>query len=139
MNPRAFLFPSRRKTPYTIRNYLKRVLKPLAQKVGIEDLTHQALRRTSSTHIQKYASVKDLQGHLRHMDPSTTLTHYTQVIPDSLHEAVATLDEHLAAAANESKQRSRSMALLREAPNEAEVQTPAFERVVSIEGWRKLT
>ena len=139
MNPRAFLFPSRRKTPYTIGNYLKRVLKPLAQKVGIEDLTHQALRRTSSTHIQKYASVKDLQGHLRHTDPSTTLTHYTQVIPDSLHEAVATLDKHLAAAANESKQRSRSTALLREAPTEAEVQTPAFERVVSIEGWRKRT
>jgi hypothetical protein len=61
------------------------------------------------------------------------------VIPDSLHEAVATLDEHLAAAANESKQRSRSIALLREAPTEAEVQTSAFERVVSIEGWRKLT
>jgi integrase len=139
MNPRAFLFPSRRKTPYTIGNYLKRVLKPLAQKVGIEDLTHQALRRTSSTHIQKYASVKDLQGHLRHTDPSTTLTHYTQVIPDSLHEAVATLDKHLAAAANESKQRSRSMALLREAPTESEVQTPAFERVVSIEGWRRRT
>lgn len=71
-NPRAFLFPSRRKTPYTIGNYLKRVLKPLAKKVGIEDLTHQALRRTSSTHIQKYASVKDLQGHLRHTDPSHT-------------------------------------------------------------------
>lgn len=138
-NPRAFMFPSRRKTPYTIGNYLKRVLKPLAQKVGIEDLTHQALRRTSSTHIQKYASVKDLQGHLRHTDPSTTLTHYTQVIPDSLHEAVATLDEHLAAAANESKQRSRPTALRREAPTNAEVETKASQIVVSIDSWRKRT
>jgi hypothetical protein len=59
------------------------------------------------------------------------------VIPDSLCEAVATLDEHLRAAANESKQRSRSLANLREAPTEAEVQTPALQRVVSIEGWRK--
>jgi integrase len=137
MNPRAFLFPSRKKTPYSVGNYLKRFLKPLAHKVGIEDLTHQALRRTSSTHLQKYASVKDLQAHLRHTNPQTTLTYYTQVIPDSLCEAVATLDEHLRAAANESKQRSRSLANLREAPTEAEVQTPALQRVVSIEGWRK--
>jgi hypothetical protein len=38
------------------------------------DLTHQALRGTSSTHIQEFASVKDLQAHLRHTDPQTTLT-----------------------------------------------------------------
>ena len=139
LNSRAFLFPSRRETPYSVGNYLKRFLKPLAHKVGIGDLTHQALRRTSSTHLQRYASVKDLQAHLRHTDPQTTLTYYTQVIPDSLCEAVASLDEHLRAAANESKQRSRSLANLREAPTEAEVQTPAFERVVSIEGWRKRT
>ena len=137
MNPRAFLFPSRKNTPYSVGNYLKRFLKPLALKVGIEDLTHQALRRTSSTHLQKYASVKDLQAHLRHTDPSTTLTHYTQVIPDSLHEAVATLDEHLAAAANESKRRSRSTALPPEPPTDAEVQSKASQLVVSIDSWRQ--
>ncbi len=137
MNPRSFLFPSRKKTPYSVGNYLKRFLKPLAQKVGIEDLTHQALRRTSSTHLQKYASVKDLQAHLRHTNPQTTLTYYTQVIPDSLCEAVAILDEHLRAAANESKQRSRFLANLTEAPIETEVQKPALERVVPIDGWRK--
>jgi hypothetical protein len=63
-NPRAFLFANRRETPYSVGNYLKRYLKPLAERVGIHDLTHQAFRRTSSTHIQDYASVKDLQGHL---------------------------------------------------------------------------
>ena len=139
LNPRAFLFPSRRETPYSVGNYLKRFLKPLAHKVGIEDLTHQALRRTSSTHLQKYASVKDLQAHLRHTDPQTTLTYYTQVIPDSLCEAVASLDEHLVAAANDSKQRSRSTALLREAPIDAEVQTNPSQLVVSIDSWRKRT
>jgi hypothetical protein len=35
----------------------------------VHDLTHQAFRRTSSTHIQDYASVKDIQGHLRHTTP----------------------------------------------------------------------
>ena len=104
-NPRAFLFPNRRETPYSVGNYLKRHLKPLAERVGIHDLTHQAFRRTSSTHIQDYASVKDLQGHLRHTNPQTTLKHYTKVIPESLRAAVAALDENIAAAANESKQR----------------------------------
>jgi integrase-like protein len=73
-DPRAFLFPNRRETPYSVGNYLKRHLKPLAERVGIHDLTHQAFRRTSSTHIQDYASVKDLQGHLRHTNPQTTET-----------------------------------------------------------------
>ena len=91
-NPRAFLFPNRRETPYSVGNYLKRYLKPLAERVGIHDLTHQAFRRTSSTHIQDYASVKDLQGHLRHTNPQTTLKHYTKVIPESLRAAVAALD-----------------------------------------------
>jgi integrase len=68
-NPRAFLFPNRRETSYSVGNYLKRRLKPLAERVGIHDLTHQAFRRTSSTHIQDYASVKDIQGHLRHTTP----------------------------------------------------------------------
>jgi integrase len=137
MNPRAFLFPSRKKTPYSVGNYLKRFLKPLAHKVGIEDLTHQALRRTSCTHLQKYGSVKDLQAHLRHTDPQTTLTYYIQMIPDSLCEAVATLDEHLRAAANESKQKSLFLANLPDAPIETEVQKPALERFVPIDGWRK--
>ena len=91
-NPRAFLFPSRRETPYSVGNYLKRYLKPFAERVGIHDLTHQAFRRTSSTHIQDYARVKDLQGHLRHTNPQTTLKHYTKVIPESLRAAVAALD-----------------------------------------------
>src|SRR5216684_4949027 len=51
-NPRAFLFPNSSGTAFGVGNYLKRHLKPLAEKVGINDLTHQAFRRTSSTHMQ---------------------------------------------------------------------------------------
>ena len=123
-NPRAFLFPSRRETPYSVGNYLKRYLKPLAERVGIHDLTHQAFRRTSSTHIQDYARVKDLQGHLRHTNPQTTLKHYTKVIPESLRAAVAALDENIAAAANESKQR-RSKGLSKEASTNSKGQRAA--------------
>jgi integrase len=137
-NPRAFLFPNRRETPYSVGNYLKRYLKPLAERVGIHDLTHQAFRRTSSTHIQDYASVKDLQGHLRHTNPQTTLKHYTKVIPESLRAAVEALDENIAAAANESKQR-RSKGLSKEASTDSKGQRAGSKRVVSIDAWRKRT
>ena len=129
---------SKPQSPYSVGNYLKRYLKPLAERVGIHDLTHQAFRRTSSTHIQDYASVKDLQGHLRHTNPQTTLKHYTKVIPESLRAAVAALDENIAAAANESKQR-RSQGLSKEASTDSKGQSAGSKRVVSIDAWRKRT
>ena len=94
-DPRAFLFLNRRGAAFSVGNYLKKHLKPLAEKVGILDLTHQAFRRTSSTHIQKHATVKDMQRHLRHSDPETTLKHYAKAIPDSLRTAVAALDAQI--------------------------------------------
>ena len=95
---RAFLFPSSSGTAFSVGNYLKRHLKPLAEKAGVRGVTHQAFRRTSSTHIQNHASVKDMQRHLRHTDPQTTLRHYTKVIPESLRAAVAALDEKITGA-----------------------------------------
>lgn len=62
-NPRAFLFLNRRGTGFSVGNYLKKQLKPLAQSVGILDLTQQAFRRTSSTHIQKYGTIRHGQGY----------------------------------------------------------------------------
>ncbi len=94
-DPRAFLFPSSSGTAFSVGNYLKRHLKPLAEKAGIPDLTHQAFRRTSSTYIQAYANVKDMQRHLRHTDPQTTLKHYAKVIPETLRAAVAALDARI--------------------------------------------
>ena len=58
-------------------------------------MTHQAFRRTSSTHMQNHATVKDMQRHLRHTDPQTTLKHYAKVIPASLRSAVAALDAQI--------------------------------------------
>jgi integrase len=88
-NPRAFLFLNRRERAFSVGNYLKKHLKPLAEKVGIPDLTQQTFRRTSSTHIQKHGTVKDMQRHLRHSDPETTLRHYAKAIPESPRVAVA--------------------------------------------------
>jgi integrase len=142
-NPRAFLFPNRRKTPLSVGNYLKRHLKPLAEKVGIHDLTHQAFRRTSSTHIQDVVeSVKDLQGHLRHTNPQTTLKHYTKVIPESLRTAVAALGQKITTAANASKQRKLTDLSQDESTDSKRQRTESkhvVSRVVSIDAWRKLT
>lgn len=74
-DPRAFLFPNSVGSPFSVGNYLKRHLKPLAELAGVPDVTLQAFRRTSSTHIQSHATVKDMQRHLRHTDPHTTIKH----------------------------------------------------------------
>src|SRR6202049_2553116 len=100
-NPRAFLFPNSDGGAFGVGNYLKRHLKPLAEKAGIHDLTFQAFRRSSSTHIQSHATVKDMQRHLRHTNPQTTLKHYAKVIPESLRAAVAALDAKITGAPGE--------------------------------------
>jgi integrase len=94
-NPRALLFPNAAGNVFSVGNYLKRHLKPLGEVAGIHDLTHQVFRRTSSTHMQNHATVKDMQRHLRHTDPQTTLKHYAKVIPTSLRAAVAALDAQI--------------------------------------------
>jgi integrase len=75
----------------------------LGRKAGIDNLTHQAFRRTSSTHMQNHATVKDMQRHLRHTDPQTTLKYYAKVIPESLRSAVAALDAQITGAPVASK------------------------------------
>ena len=87
-NPRAFPFSNSDGGAFGVGNYLKRYLKPLAEKAGIYDLTFQAFRRSSLTHIQSHAPVKDMQRHLRHTNPQTTLKHYAKAIPESLRAAV---------------------------------------------------
>jgi hypothetical protein len=62
-DPRAFLFPNSAGTAFGVGNFLKRYLKPLAEQVGVKGVTFQAFRRTSSTHIQNHATVKDMQRH----------------------------------------------------------------------------
>jgi integrase len=102
-NPRAWLFPNSAGNPFSVGNYLKRHLKPLAEKAEVHAVTLQAFRRTSSTYMQKHATIKDMQRHLRHTDPQTTLKHYAKVIPDSLRSAVAALDAQITGAPIQTK------------------------------------
>jgi integrase len=108
-HPDAFLFPSKKGTPLSANNFLKRVLKKAGERTRkelkesdapvqdgfLEDLTHQALRRSCATHMQHLGSVKDVQAHLRHARPNITAEVYMQEIPTSVRAAVESLDEKL--------------------------------------------
>ena len=72
-------------------NYRFRVLKPLAQRLGIQKLNFQILRRTMATQAQRMGSVKDIQAHLRHARPDTTAYEYMQELPESVQEMVGSM------------------------------------------------
>jgi len=104
--PEAFMFPSNRNTPTRYDNFLKRVLKPAAEAVGLEGITHQMLRRSFSTiALDSGASPKDVQGQMRHTDARMSL-YYGKVIPASVRQEVdklvnqmkATIGRHTAKA-----------------------------------------
>lgn len=107
-NPRAWLFPSTRKSiPMRPGNFLRRVLKPAAIRAGVavttDDkgthttaLNFQSLRRTSSTLFGgKAKDPKSTQAHMRHADPQITLRHYQQAIPAEVKAAAIALEADL--------------------------------------------
>ena len=88
------LFPSETGTTFRLGNYLKRILKPLAAKAGILDMTYQALRRTSATHFQKHGKPRDIQAQLRHSKLEMT-GRYVKEIPEQVRAAVESMDREL--------------------------------------------
>jgi integrase len=96
-----WLFPasrsrkSERLSPISQNNYRNRVLKPLAEKAGIQNLDLLTLRRTCATHFGQKANPKDTQAQLRHSDPLTTLKYYQQSIPDSVKRAAVALEAEI--------------------------------------------
>jgi integrase len=68
-SPEAFIFPNARKRNGAKKNgfirtdnYRVRVLKKLAQELGLPKLNFQVLRRTMATLAQNMGGVKDVQG-----------------------------------------------------------------------------
>ena len=72
-------------------NYRGRVLKPLADKLGIPKLNFQVIRRTIATRAHSLGSVKDIQSHLRHSRADTTANEYMQELPESVQQMVGTV------------------------------------------------
>ena len=95
-SPDAFIFPNADGGFMDTSNYRFRVLKPLAEKLGIPKLNFQILRRTMATQAQKMGSVKDIQAHLRHSRPDTTANEYMQELPESVQQMVGSVYQMLA-------------------------------------------
>ena len=103
-SPAAFIFPnSRRRKGATkhgfIRtdNYRARVLKKLAQELGLAKLNFQVLRRTIATLAQTKGSVKDVQGILGHSKADTTVNVYMQQIEDGVKQTLDAIYSELKA------------------------------------------
>jgi integrase len=90
-SPEAFIFPNADGGFMDSANYRFRVLKPLAEKLGIEKLNFQVMRRTMATQAQNMGSVKDIQAHLRHSRADTTANEYMQALPESVQEMVGSV------------------------------------------------
>ena len=87
----AFIFPNANGGFMDTSNYRGRVLKPLADKLGIPKLNFQVIRRTIATRAQSLGSVKDIQSHLRHSRADTTANEYMQELPESVQQMVGTV------------------------------------------------
>jgi integrase len=91
LSPDDFIFPNADGGILDSANYRFRVLKPLADALGIERLNFQILRRTMATQAQSMGSVKDIQAHLRHSRPDTTANEYMQALPASVRQMVGSV------------------------------------------------
>ena len=89
------IFPSRKDTPKDAHNYLRRHLKPPAEKLQVPGLTFQSLRRSFATLSQGKGTSKDVQTQMRHQDVLMTLNVHTQPIPQSVKNSVESLDTEL--------------------------------------------
>ena len=90
-SPQAFMFPNADGGIMDTSNYRSRVLKPLADSLGIPKLNFQVIRRTIARRAQSLGSVKDIQSHLRHSRADTTANEYMQELPESVQQMVGTV------------------------------------------------
>jgi len=89
-----YIFGSRKGTPKDAHNYLQRHLQPLANRLGVQGVTFQALRRTFATLMQGKGP-KNAQTQLRHSDIAMTLGTYVQPISEEVKAAVESLETDL--------------------------------------------
>lgn len=96
----AFMFESKKGTPMYADNFLRRILKPAAERAGMKWFNFRAARRSCATLLNQSTGIKDVQSHLRHASPDMTLGTYVQAVPVSVREAVEGLDQKLRGALN---------------------------------------
>jgi integrase len=117
-SPNAFIFPNADGGFMDTANYRYRVLKPLAEGLGIPKLNFQILRRTMATQAQSMGSVKDIQAHLRHAKADTTANEYMQELPESVQQMVGSVYLRLAKGGEDEKGSQRLLPKATNAPEE---------------------
>jgi integrase len=95
-SPEAFIFPNQDGGFMDADNFRKRVLHPIAVKLGLPKVTFQVIRRAIATLAQHLGSVKDVQGLLRHDTPILAPEVYMQVIPETVRKKVNSIHKELA-------------------------------------------
>jgi integrase len=91
--PEAWMFPASKKRrgeryPISPENWRRRVLQPVAVKLGIATDLH-SLRRSFATHaLDNGANIKDIQEQLRHSTVQVTANIYVQPIRESVQATV---------------------------------------------------
>jgi integrase len=103
-SPGAFIFPNARKRNGAVRNgfirtdnYRARVLKKLAEQLGLPKLNFQVLRRTTATLAQTKGGVKDVQAVLGHSRADTTVNVYMQPIDEGVKQTLDAIYAELVA------------------------------------------
>ena len=110
-SPTAFVFPAATGQAIALHNYQRDVIVPAAIRAGImakpdknrakgeskrdkeTAVNFQAFRRTYCTWMSRTgATVKDVQGAMRHASPDQTLKVYMREIPDGVRNAVEALE-----------------------------------------------
>lgn len=96
----GWIFPAARKRgeasmPTSSANWLKRVLKPAASKLGFEITLHMLRRGFATMASQAGAMPKDIQRQMRHSRASTTADIYIQPVEESVRRTVETVDERI--------------------------------------------
>lgn len=113
-SPASLVFPTSTGKPISAHNYERDVIVPAAIRAGImakppekrkkydpkrdkaTAVNFQAFRRTFATWMQRTgATVKDVQGAMRHSSPDQTLKAYMREIPSGVRAAVDDLDRLL--------------------------------------------
>ena len=95
-SPEALIFPTSRGTPILKENFIRHRLKPAGTSAGVPWINFQVLRRSFATLAHDTgASLKDVQGQLRHSHVSTTADIYTQSLPESVRAAVESVIDRL--------------------------------------------
>jgi len=83
-SPDEFIFPNADGGFMDADNYRFRVLKPLAESLGIPKLNFQVMRRTMATQAQKMGSVKDIASAPQTLEAGHDANEYMQELPESV-------------------------------------------------------